>query len=477
MEKLGAILLIVLAGCSRAPDPAHELERGVAYLQEDKPAKAAAHFERALAAAPPTPQALNYLAVCQLKTGHAEAAVTNLLAALRLNDSYAMAHYNLGLACLETGRPSDAVTHLRQAARAPATPADTSYYLGLAYVQAGAWPQAADTLTAQLKTQPPTPELLNLLGIVHVRQRDYREAEPCFRQSIERDPKFAAAYLNLATLEQQHLARPKDAMLHYQKYLDLAPKSERRNLIQHRIRDIAQKLETQPKPAATTTTVAALPPKPAPPDPPKPLPPSPARDKELGGSGVPAATGPTLLTSPPPPPAPVPTAKTRPPLSTQPLRAGNRARANAHFTKAVQAHQATNLTAAIAGYASAIAADPAYAAAYYNLAIASRASGQPDKALDNYELALRANSDYTDARFNYAILLAEQGYTDDAIAQYRKLLQTNPGDAAAHLSLASLYARHRATVTEARRHYEAYLRLAPNSPLARDIRRWLDANR
>jgi hypothetical protein len=45
------------------------------------------------------------------------------------------------------------------------------------------------------------------------------------------------------------------------------------------------------------------------------------------------------------------------------------------------------------------------------------------------------------------------------------------------LAVAALYARDRATSHKARQHYEAYLKLVPNSPVARDIRHWLDQNR
>ena len=131
---------------------------------------------------------------------------------------------------------------------------------------------------------------------------------------------------------------------------------------------------------------------------------------------------------------------------------------------------------AIASYGKSIAFDPAFSKAYFNLAIAYRAAGQPERAMDNYELALVADPRYTDARFNYAILLQEQGYTDDALAQYGKILQANPSDASAHLSMAGLYARDHANLSKAREHYQAFLKLSPNSPLARDIRHWLDQN-
>jgi tetratricopeptide (TPR) repeat protein len=167
----------------------------------------------------------------------------------------------------------------------------------------------------------------------------------------------------------------------------------------------------------------------------------------------------------------------RTPLTVKTLTPGNRTKALASFNDAVRAQQQGNVANAIAGYGKAIAADPAFAKAYYNLAIAYRNAGQPERAMENYELALMAEPSYADARFNYAILLQEQGYTDNAIAQYAKILQANPNDASAHLSIAGLYARDRATITKARDHYQTFLRLSPNSPLARDIRRWLDQNR
>jgi tetratricopeptide (TPR) repeat protein len=164
-------------------------------------------------------------------------------------------------------------------------------------------------------------------------------------------------------------------------------------------------------------------------------------------------------------------------LAAKPLVAGDRARAKSLFTDAARLHQQGKLPAAIAGYAKAIAADASYAQPYYNLAIAYRDNRQYDLAFDNYELALQADPQFTDARYNYAILLQNQGYVADALDQYERILRVNPADAAVHLTAAALYARDPATRESARQHYETYLRLSPGSPLARDIRAWLDQNR
>jgi tetratricopeptide (TPR) repeat protein len=131
---------------------------------------------------------------------------------------------------------------------------------------------------------------------------------------------------------------------------------------------------------------------------------------------------------------------------------------------------------AISEYTKAVAADPSYSRIYYNLAIAYSAIGQSERALDNYELALMADPNYLDARFNYALQLQTSGYTDDAITQFKKLLAANPNDATCHLLIGRLYARDRATFPQARNHYQEFLKLSPDSPLARETRHWLDQN-
>jgi tetratricopeptide (TPR) repeat protein len=145
----------------------------------------------------------------------------------------------------------------------------------------------------------------------------------------------------------------------------------------------------------------------------------------------------------------------------------------------VAAHQRGDLYAAVTGYAKAVAADPSFSNAHYNLAIAYQANGQLDKALDHYEWALLTNPTHNEARFNYAIVLQQQEYFPDAIREMELLLKSNPKDTTLHLSLATMYARNRATYDKARRHYQDYLRYTPdkNSVIARDIRAWLDKNR
>lgn len=494
-----ALLTLTVVGCSRQPAGESHFAEGLAYYKEGKFAKAAGHFENALATMQTNALALNFLGVCRLEEGDTETGLKNLQEAVRLDPNYVAARYNLALAQLEQGRAEEAVANLRQVVQGSSAPPEAYYHLGLAYMHISAWGQAEEAFKHHLQSAPNSADSLNCLGVVATRKREFVPAEHYFEQCIAVDPKFATAYLNLASLENHHLGRKKEALTHYETYLGLLPKSQQREDVRLAMLQINQELataakqpvravETPARPAklpeptqpaaaevaqsakAVTPQTETVAPKPAPP-PPAPTTPAPATTVHV----QPVATA-TIATTPPPPP-PLPVKKARSPVAVKTLSPGNRTKALAYFNEGVKSQQQGNVANAIAGYGKAIAADPAFAKAYYNLAIAYRNAGQPERAMDNYELALMADPRYADARFNYAILLQEQGYIDDAISQYAKTLQANPNDASAHLSIAGLYARDHATVAKAREHYQAFLKLSPNSPLARDIRRWLDQNR
>jgi tetratricopeptide (TPR) repeat protein len=439
-----AALAVVVAGCNRAPK--QHFNKGIAYFKEEKFAKAAAHFEKALAGMQTNASALNFLGVCKLQAGDAEAGAQLLQEALRLDSGYVPARYNLALAHLEGGRAETAIEELRQVAQSGKAPADVEYQLGRAYLRGSAWAQAEQALAKYAKTATNSAEILNCLGVVSARQREYKQAAQYFERSLAADPKHEAARRNLAFVQRQEAGQKREPP------------------VQPKPVAIAQPAPT-PKPPELAKPVVAETPAPKPPVAPAPAPEQPA-DLASAKPAPPAAPAP-----------PTPPVKKRRIPATATLKAGNRQKAVPFFNDGVKLQQQGNLTGAITAYRKAIAADAAYASAYYNLAIAYREARQPDNALSNYELALIASPEYTDARFNYAILLQEQGYYDDAIAQYERILQMNPNDATAHLSVANLYARDRATQAKAREHYQAFVRLAPDSPLARDIRRWLEQNR
>ncbi len=486
-KYLGLALLVALAsGCGHKSTGADHFARGLAYYKDGKFDKAAAQFEDALTSMQTNALALNFLGVCRLKEGESETGLRNLQDAVRLDPGYLPARYNLALAQLEQGQAEDAVANLRQVVQSSAAPADSHYQLGLAYLRVSAWGQAEEAFKTHLQSNPKSAETLNCLGVAAARKHEFASAKHWFEQCISADPKFATAYLNLASLEHHQLGQKKEAFAHYEAYLDLMPKVQPREDVRLAMLQVRQDLAAAAVKQPPHATEA--PPKPAkPPETPTPpavavaqasKPPAPQVDTVAPKPSM--ATPPLVVTAtvvsatmPPPPPPPAPVKKVRIPIATRTLKPGNRTKALVYYNTGVN-DQPQNK---IGDYTKAIATDPTYARAYYNLAITYADIGQHDRALDNYELALIADPNFTDARFNYALLLQDQGYIDDAIVQFEKILAASPDDASVHLSLGALYARDRATYSKARDHYQAFLRLLPNSPPAHSIRRWLDQNR
>lgn len=487
-KLLGLMLLAALAsGCGRRSTGQEHFAKGLACYKEDRFDKAIPQFEDALASMQTNALALNFLGVCRLHEGETEAGLRNLQDAVRLDPNYVPARYNLAIAQMERGQADDAVANLRQVVSSSVAPADSHYQLGLAYMRVSAWGQAEDAFRRHLQANPNSTDTLNCLGIVAARKHEYPQAKHWLEQCIAADPRFATAYLNLASLENHQLGQKKEALAHYQAYLDLLPKSQPHEDVRLAMLQIHQDL-TVPAKQPAHAVEPPKPPKPPeqPPSPPsetvqapKPAAAQPEAAVSKPATPAPAAVvaAPTVSATPPPAPPPPPVRKARIPITAKTLKPGNRTQAMVYFNEGV-AFQLQNKPAnAVSDYTKAITADPAFAKAYYNLAITYRNAGHTDRALDNYELALIADPNFADARFNYAVLLQEQGYSDDAIAQFERILAGNPNDASTHLSLGGLYARDRATYAKARDHYQAFLKLSPNSPLARDIRRWLDQNR
>ena len=466
-RRLFALLIVLLLGCSRSPQ--HDFEAGVAYFKAEKFAKAEVCFARAVAGSAPTAQAFNFLGVCQLQENKAAAAIQSFQEALKLDPGHAASRYNLALAYLEQGKPDDAIPLLRQL---PAAQPE----LGLAYLRASAWGQARQVL----QKSGDSPEVLNALGVANAHLGNYREAKENFEHCLSVSPDFAPAHLNLAVIEHRHLAQKTSALSHYQHYLDLLPKSEPREDVRQIAAQLEQDLAPRPKPVEPVAATPPPSPRPERSEPPEPASPRSEQSKPAPPVEQPAPPKPEpapVVAAVPPATPPPPVIKRRTPVATATLKAGNRAKAQTCFTEGIALQQQGKLPSAIASYGKAVTADPTFANAYYNLAIAYRDARQPERALDNYELALLANPKFTSARINYAILLQQEGYIVDALTQYELILKETPNDVSVQLTAGNLYARDRATYDKARQHFQAYLKLAPNAPPARDIRRWLEQNR
>ena len=420
------LILTIIAGalaCHRSPSKS--FATGLAYFRDEDFGRAAACFEEAIQTGVSTAQAWNFLGVCRLQIGDTETAITAFQEALKLDTNYAAARYNLAAAFLEAKQPAQALPQLRQLTQAANCPPSVHRQLSRVYLQLGDWAKAKQALEKLPNLN--TADIQNDFGVIETHLGNAKLAKTHFDLAARLDLQHAGAHQNLALLDQYFPpAKPTPA----------TP-------------PVVTPVKLPDSPALNPAPLQVLPVA----EPAKPTPPA----------------APTVT--------PPPVVKRRLPVNVPALKAGDRVVARAFFNDGVAQQQQTKLPAAIAAYAKAVAADPTFAQAYYNLAIAHQTSNQPDLALNNYELALAAQTDFRDARFNYAILLQQQGFIVDALAQYEKILEINPNEPAVRLTAATLYARAPATRAKARQHYDAYLRLVPNSPMARDIRDWLEKNR
>jgi tetratricopeptide (TPR) repeat protein len=72
-------------------------------------------------------------------------------------------------------------------------------------------------------------------GMAYMEIKDYNKAEAAFRQAIESDPQMARPHLDLATIYQQYKPDYLDSIVHYTRYLELRPDSEKAEFIREQI--------------------------------------------------------------------------------------------------------------------------------------------------------------------------------------------------------------------------------------------------
>lgn len=141
-------------------------DAAVLYMELNRPAEAAVHFEAALTLKPDSPAASFNAGTALAASGRLDAAVAAYQRALQLRPDYAIAHNNLGSALLQLGRPQQALASFREAARIDPRLAE-------AHLNAGLLSRAAG---------------------------DVREAVARFRQAVQLNPDWVTAVASLASV-------------------------------------------------------------------------------------------------------------------------------------------------------------------------------------------------------------------------------------------------------------------------------------
>ncbi len=158
-------------------------------LAQDRPADAAAYFQRASAIAPKNPVILTDLAVSRLGTGD-EAGLQDLQNAAKLDK---------------------------------ANP-QPEFLLALTYLQRQQYDKALRVIAVLEKKQPRNPATWNLQGGAYVGMKNLAAARQSFQKALAYDPKYYPAAANLANLDlMQH--QPQAANQEFQTLLKADPKN------------------------------------------------------------------------------------------------------------------------------------------------------------------------------------------------------------------------------------------------------------
>lgn len=128
--------------------------------------------------------------------------------------------------------------------------------------------------------------------------------------------------------------------------------------------------------------------------------------------------------------------------------------------------------AAEEAYRRAIQLDPTLANALTNLGNLMFKRDRLEEAEDLYRRALKLDSDQPEAHYNLGFLLFERREVAPAMESFRRALASDPSFADAHFNLA-MTLQELGHVDEARLHWEAYLKLDPESKWAEIARRHL----
>ncbi|MCI0421714.1 MAG: tetratricopeptide repeat protein [Acidobacteria bacterium] len=128
-----------------------------------------------------------------------------------------------------------------------------------------------------------------------------------------------------------------------------------------------------------------------------------------------------------------------------------------------------NYGEAVEAYRRAISRAPHFPAAWFNLGNALRLLGQADMAAEAYREASTQDAGMAAAWYNLADVQEEQGKIWEAVSSLQSALQACASYADAHFNLALCYEKLEQR-REAKRHWEAYLRLDASSQWAKIAR-------
>jgi len=169
---------------------------GWALFQEGKSAEAIAEYRNALAANPEYLKAHNNVALALAEVGQLDEAASHFRKSLEIEPK-AEIYSDLGFVLGQQGKREEAVANYNKALELDPRCASAHFNLAVALLRGEKLEEAAAHYKAALEVKP-NAETYNGLGFVLSRQGRIDAAIAQFREAIRANPKYTAAYNNLA---------------------------------------------------------------------------------------------------------------------------------------------------------------------------------------------------------------------------------------------------------------------------------------
>jgi tetratricopeptide (TPR) repeat protein len=162
-----------------------------------------------------------------LAKGDPEAAARALIAAIRLNESLALAYTRLGYVYDHCGLHDESSVFHRMAIEKDPTLIEAYRNLAYSSYKNGDVKQALDTYTQALEVDPANVELHNGIGVIYDNLGNHAEAIGHFQQALKVNPDAEATWRNLGFAYQAE-GRVDDAIVAYERAIKIEPESPAR---------------------------------------------------------------------------------------------------------------------------------------------------------------------------------------------------------------------------------------------------------
>jgi putative PEP-CTERM system TPR-repeat lipoprotein len=193
-----------------------------ARMKLNQPDQAIAVLEPLTASHGDDAQLLALLGTAHLQAGDNNRGAEYMARAVELAPDQALLRAQLAMGQLASGDTPSAISELEQAVQLDQEIVQADVLLVMSYLRAGELDKALQAGARLRERKPDSPVAINLVGLVHLANKDFQAADKAFRDALAKDPNFLVARMNLArsALAQQD---PDSAARHYQEVLDRQP--------------------------------------------------------------------------------------------------------------------------------------------------------------------------------------------------------------------------------------------------------------